>query len=134
MKKGHTYIKKLSETKKRDVVASYLAGDSLRTIAARFGVDHTSVASILDVRGVPRRTYSEANRSSMLNEAAFDVLTEESAYWAGFMMADGNISVREYSTYVTLGLAEADRDHVAAFRTFLGSTHTIDVQANENGY
>lgn len=60
-----------------------------------------------------RRIFREAN--PRLNESAFDQITEESAYWAGFLMADGCIS----NDSVILQLAQSDLDHVAAFSRFL---------------
>jgi len=63
-----------------------------------------------------------------LDETVFDTITEESAYWAGFLMADGSIVSRERwsgNPTVSLVLSARDEDHVIAFRSFLGSGHAI---------
>lgn len=60
-------------------------------------------------------------RTHTLNENAFDTLTEESAYWVGFLMADGCVSGR----YLRLGLAEIDLPHIEKLKTFLGSSHVV---------
>lgn len=62
----------------------------------------------------------------LLNEAAFDVITEESAYWIGFLMADGCISqIRGWTPRVSLSLAIYDAAHVEQFRAFLKSSHRL---------
>lgn len=70
--------------------------------------------------------HSRSRRILPLNESAFDTITEESAYWAGFLMADGCISDTDRSTpKVSVRLAVKDRVHLEAFRDFLGSKHAI---------
>ena len=68
-------------------------------------------------------------RRHSLNEGAFDTITEASAYWCGFLMADGNIGVRKNrptsQPTVTLHISEVDREHLLAFRLFLGSSHAV---------
>lgn len=124
MLKGHTYIRKMSPAVRDAIVREYTAGDSCRTIATRHGLDHTSIWSFLKRHG-SLRSYRESNRRLSVNETAFDSITQTSAYWAGMLMADGNITTRQYSTYITLALSPSDADHVVAFRTFLGSTHSL---------
>jgi hypothetical protein len=61
-----------------------------------------------------------------LNESCFDVLTENAAYWIGFLMADGNIHKgRQGSPVVRLTISDKDYGHLIKFRQFLGSTHKI---------
>lgn len=56
-----------------------------------------------------------------INEKAFTTMTEESAYWAGFLAADGNVS----GNRVRLYLGAIDIDHLIKFKEFLKSEHTI---------
>lgn len=65
---------------------------------------------------------------------AFDTLTPEARYWAGFILADGCLRVerRQYSTgtvcfykSVSIGLAKRDKYHLDKLKLFLGSTHKI---------
>jgi len=52
------------------------------------------------------------------------------AYWAGFLMADGNVFVRSPRiTQLTLGIGEVDRIHLEAYRTALKSEHAIQQRA-----
>lgn len=62
-----------------------------------------------------------------MNEEAFDVLTEEAAYWLGFLMADGCVHFDKSKNrwQLSLGLSPTDLEHVEAFRDFLGSNKPI---------
>ena len=58
-----------------------------------------------------------------VNEGAFSLDTEESAYWAGFLIADGCISVPQSgSPSVSINLMACDKTHLILFRAFLGAT------------
>ena len=81
------------------------------------------------------RKHSNETRSKMrtcsLNEAAFDIITEESAYWIGFLMADGNISYKREIPVIALYLKESDLPHLEKFRMFVGSSHKIGHYVNK---
>lgn len=125
MKKGNTYTRKLSEQQKLDAVAAYEAGQSMRTIAATHGVDTSSIFSLLQRRGVKSRSHSEANRKHAVDEAAFDAVTPESAYWIGFLMADGCVKQQPTGAYIYLSLQVGDIDHIGKFLAFLKAAHPI---------
>jgi hypothetical protein len=66
-----------------------------------------------------RRKYS-------LLETVFDIITEESAYWLGMLMADGWISKeRTGNPRTAITLAEKDYTHLIKFNRFLKSTYPI---------
>src|SRR5438874_1995899 len=74
------------------VVAEYRNGESAVQIAIRRGTSKDTILRILDDHGVARRERAEATRMAVaipVNHHAFDVLTPESAYWIGVLMADG---------------------------------------------
>lgn len=65
-------------------------------------------------------------RNHSLNDAAFDAITPESAYWMGFLFADGAVGDDGCgSPWLATHLAERDRAHVEKLRAFLGSSHAI---------
>ena len=130
MLKGHTYVRKMSPAVRAAVVQEYADGASCRTLAERYNLDHSSVWSFLKRHG-QLRTYRESNRQLPVNEAAFSSITEASAYWAGFLMADGSVCVRQYSSYVSLSLSEKDGLHIEKFRDFLQSGHAIKTIAGK---
>jgi hypothetical protein len=78
---------------------------------------------------------SESHRASLrrctLNESAFDLLTEHSTYWIGFMMADANICYKKGIPIIALHLNTIDLPHLLKFREFVGSSHKIGIYRND---
>jgi hypothetical protein len=111
------------------VIQEYIDGKNLPEIHRTYGVGTSSISRWLKQVGVPTRPPSETKRTHTLNEAAFDVETEEAKYWIGFLMADGCISRNGCKASIDLGLSIGDEDHVARFRDFLGSNHAIRTRA-----
>lgn len=69
-------------------------------------------------------------RTCTLNESSFDVLTEQSAYWIGFLIADGNICYKKGIPIIALHLKDTDLQHLHKFREFCGSSHKIGTYVN----
>ena len=64
-------------------------------------------------------------RTCALDEASFDVLTEEAGYWIGFLIADGNICYKKGIEIIALHLKDIDLAHLHKFREFVGSSHKV---------
>jgi len=72
-----------------------------------------------------------------LRHDAFDIITNEAAYWIGFLFADGSVILEQKgSAIVQVRLSEVDRNQVVKLREFLGSTHAIGTcpPGNFGGY
>jgi intein-encoded DNA endonuclease-like protein len=118
---------RLNKLQIADLCDQYLNGLSSHQLAKMYGISSVAVCRLLDRRGIQRRAHSDPiHRKCTLNELAFDCITEESAYWIGFLMADGSIIERTAnSTQVALVLHDKDRSHIEKFKQFLGSSHAI---------
>lgn len=83
-------------------------------------------------RKVPRAFLTRRRRYS-LNESVFEVVTEESAYWVGFIMADGCISRDKTSDSrrLRVNLKTTDADHLRRLRSFL--QYEGQVATRDNG-
>jgi hypothetical protein len=68
--------------------------------------------------GTPR---PETVKPYKLNETAFDSLTDEAAYWIGFLLADGCISISPGRHVVQLSQRKSDSHHLQKFLNFIGS-------------
>lgn len=66
--------------------------------------------------------------STLLNTSAFDEYTEESCYWAGFLMADGNTDAKGR---IRIMLKYDDILHLEKFKAYLKSTHSISSNTNK---
>jgi prepilin-type processing-associated H-X9-DG protein len=123
-----------TEEELQESVEAYRRGESTMAIAMRYGLSGPAVRKSLLARGIVFRSRTEAvrliPRKLALNESAFDVLTPEACYWAGFLFADGHVgnNAHEGRPVLALGLAEVDGYHVRRFRDFLGSEHAIRTQ------
>ena len=107
-----------------DSIERYQRGESSPAIAEALGVSATTVLRALQRSGIPRRTRSDARRVYTLNEAVFDSITADSAYWIGFLMADGCVYVhQQHFPAIQLELARRDHAHVEKFRDFLGASN-----------
>jgi hypothetical protein len=112
---------RLSSDERGEIIRRYRGGESGPALAKAFGVVKTTIFNVLRAQAAPRRPPTDNKRRHALNDVAFAEVTQESAYWAGFLMADGGV----VDGAVVLALAERDRSHVDAFRYFLGSTHPV---------
>jgi hypothetical protein len=64
-------------------------------------------------------------RRCTLNELAFSVVTPDSAYWIGYLIADGNVSIKKGGSVIALRVQVTDKDHLIKFRAYVGSSHKI---------
>jgi len=122
IKKTH----KLSELDKVNIVNEYIKGENMHQIALKYNVTSASLSSILKVRGIKSRPPSVTRRKLAINENAFEnLLDEATAYWLGFLMADGSIYKRKYGYSITLALQKRDKEHLQKFKEFLNAEHEI---------
>jgi len=136
---------RLTPTQKEIIISAYQCGIAVPKLAVQFSVSRLAIYRLLRKRDILRRNSNDLSyygsdrphpRRHTLNEAAFDTITEESAYWIGFLMADGCVHLKgeKKHPWVSLGLAEHDRGHIVKFRDFLGSTHKIDTITQKGGF
>ena len=64
------------------------------------------------------------------NERIFHYIqNENTAYWLGFLAADG--SCKEERAQLILGLSTKDRDHIVKFKEFIGASASITDRMNK---
>lgn len=115
----------LSEAQQDRLVEQHLAGATLVALAKKFDVDRRTAWSIVKRHGASQGTTGRP-RSCTLNDAAFDVITPESARWMGFLFADGCLPKdSDGNQALAVNLAIKDRGHLEKLRAFLGSNHKI---------
>jgi len=112
----------LSPQQKQDASQRYAAGESGPSLARAFSVTVPTILKGVRQSGIAIRDSSQAARRHGVNEEAFDHITEESAYWIGFLIADGTVGK---AGCINLSLSAKDREHIFKFRTFLQSSHPV---------
>lgn len=111
---------KLNAKQKENAVLMYEDGMSCSKIGKEYDVSEVAIRGILKRRGVQLRSNRDSHRKIALDETCFDEITEASAYWIGFLMADGCINQRGADSFtITLRLHKKDLAHVEKFKDFL---------------
>lgn len=71
-------------------------------------------------------------RKRTLNELPFSIVTSDSAYWIGYLIADGNVSIKKGIPVIALHVQEIDKVHLdIKFRAFVGSSHKLGTYVNK---
>lgn len=124
---------KLFPKDREGILEGYKSGRNSNELAETYGVTQTMISRIVKMAGLTRPN-EEAHREHSLDETVFDTVTEESAYWVGFLITDGAIVENEgHSPAVKLGLQESDLGHLYKFRDFLKSGHRIAHKISDEG-
>jgi len=93
------------------VLSEYQRGVGTCEIAAQLGVKRWVPWRVLSQAGVKMRRKSVYKKK--YNQQFFDTYTPESAYWAGFILADGNIT--RDSSLLQISLSQVDEFHLLKF-------------------
>lgn len=77
---------------------------------------------------------SQKNKTYKLNQSAFDEITELSAYWIGFLMADGCVQKKSkgFTDQIFLVLKPEDKQHLKKFKNFLDAENPIKKRKRSN--
>jgi hypothetical protein len=112
----------------------YENGESVEDLAASVGTSWSNIYATLVADGVQMRTRSQLLRKHQIREDAFDVIDEDSAYWIGFLFADGSVLQNKlsHSYSIALTLAVIDEGHIRKFLGFLATDYPIRHSTNEN--
>jgi len=112
-----------TDDEEAEIARLYLGGLSARAIATGFGLRfHVSILAALRRQGVVRRSSTAHVRRHGLREDAFAIIADEpTAYWWGFIYADGYVHRRS----LIMDLQKQDRPHVEALRLFLRSEKAL---------
>jgi len=115
---------RLTKDQHNQIIIRYQDGELCSDLAREFEVDRSSVYSLLQRRGVQMQDTSYVFRKAsghFLNESAFDIASDDAAYWLGFLLADGAI----VGNTISLCLQEKDSFHLEKFRQFVGGSQAI---------
>lgn len=119
----------VTASRRARILDLYDAGSNVSDIARELGLcDHT-IINVARQHGRQIRSKNFGKRRLYpLNEYCFSALSNEAAYWAGMLMADGCISS---GNSVSITLHRQDEDHLHTLANFFGSTHHRLVRASD---
>lgn len=104
-----------------EIIKLYKSGMSFVNVSKYIGLTPTSIGNVLKKHDVKARPCSVVRDKYKYNKNAFSSVNESSAYWIGFIMADGCVCKHKFFTRPTLQihLSGVDYDHLEKFRNFL---------------
>jgi hypothetical protein len=110
----------------------YASGESIRTIAKILHMERPRVSRLVKERGIIVNERAGGGRpfEYQVNHQAFDEITDEAAYWVGFLMADGCVSELGQ---IVVTLSRKDRPHLEKLSKFLGSERPL-YETKSTGY
>lgn len=120
-------MKKLTDIQVIEVCQRYIEGESSPKLAKEFNISSVAIRGLLKRRGIKRREQSIAQKKYAHNETFFSsIITEEQAYWLGFIAADGYISSENKgSPALVVSLAVKDIEHLYRLKKALQSNHPV---------
>ena len=126
----------ITDSQKARMVELYASGESTPKIGRLFQLSPDTVNYWLRRSGVTLRGPRETSTRCRVRHDAFDKIVPDSAYWIGFLFADGSVSNYGRLGSVSVRVSERDRNQIVKLRTFLGSTHKIGTApaGNYGGY
>ena len=104
----------------------YEDGHSLREVARRCGcTSENTIGNLFRKQGIPVRT--KAGVGDTVNHYYFSIInTEEKAYFAGLLLADGNITIRKHSQpAVRIELQKQDRYILERFKNCIETSNNV---------
>lgn len=106
----------LSDESYAQIIDDYLSGMTQKQAGIKNGVGRDAVGNILRRFEVPIREYTGERKSNQIwewNRDFFNEYTPLVAYWAGFLLADGNIN--DKGNVLALVIQGKDLEHLESF-------------------
>lgn len=116
----------------------YEQGNSMAVTARQFHSTPNTLKKLFQARGVHIRDQRESlilenkKRAKPINHNYFSTLTQENAYYLGFLAADG--TVRKDRNEIKVGLSSVDKDFLVEFKDKLQAERDIHVYSTNNGF
>ena len=111
----------------QEVITRYKNGESCQVIADSFKVTFHTISNILERNNIARNNkYKNIN----LNENYFEKIdSNDKAYFLGFMLTDGNVSLNE--NIIRLSLSSKDEEILNIFKEKTGNENKICIREDE---
>ena len=110
-----------------EVITRYQQGESCQNIADSFNVTFHTISNILEKNNIARNNkYKNLN----LDENYFEKIDRtDKAYFLGFMLTDGNVSLNE--NIIRLSLSSKDEEILNIFKEKTGNENKICIREDE---
>jgi hypothetical protein len=112
----------------QEMIDFYNESKSLRKVAAKFKINRARVTILFKEKGI-KINQSCRDRKASIKSNIFDDLNEESAYWLGFLYADGYLD--ETRDNIALELGIQDLKHLEEFAEFVGYNKPVKYRVDK---
>ncbi len=103
----------------------YKKSKSLEKTAIKFNASSAGIAYWMRKRGIKINKQGGSKNKFHVKESYFEVINNQSAYWLGFLFADGNVYRGKQGYKLTLRLSKKDYSHLKLFKKHIGSNNNI---------
>jgi transposase-like protein len=108
----------------------YESGKTFQEVADELNLTYRQVEHMIEQMRIARH---KGPQSKIKREDYFDVIdTEDKAYWLGWIMADGNVSITNGQYSLKLHISLEDRVLIDSFLEFIGSTNKPRINTKNN--
>jgi len=119
--------------KKEKVLELYKEGKAQIFIERELNMTRKTIRTVLNEAGIMRTKSQQfrVSRGNTLDDTVFDSINEFSAYWIGFLLADGSLTKETNS--IQLKLSVVDIKHLEKIKQFFNCTNKITKHIMEGG-
>ena len=121
--------RKLTDGQLCEAAALHASGLPITQLATQYQTSHHNLRRWLKRGGfrVASNLETGARRRHPCNDDFFERIdTEEKAYWAGFITADGCITRNINSPVLSIGVSSTDKNHLRAFLVALSAALVLN--------
>jgi hypothetical protein len=123
--------RKFTQQEIKSVIDLYNAGKQQWEIAQELNCEQTTISGILRRNNIKTRvgkkiTYADVNTSFFK-----EINSEKSAYFLGFLYADGNIQIKNTAYCITLKLKSDDQYIIEKFRDIMSPSSPVKTTTNK---
>lgn len=120
------YINKIKNLNFEDLKDRHLNQKiSITKLAKEIGITRLSLTKLFKINNIEIVNF---NNQLKFNNKIFDCINEESAYWLGFLYADGNVD--SFKNDIELSLKLSDFSHLEKFKNFLKTPKIVKLNYN----
>lgn len=106
----------LSAALRKTLIEEYQRGESSVALARAYGVDKSTICRLVREAGIKAR----GSRKWHFDQSFFTAKKPQTAYWMGFLMADGAIQQIGSALRLSLSVHQRDKGHLAQFCEAIG--------------